>query len=476
MKTRNSTKSKLLSSVIALVLCVSMLIGATFAWFTDAASTGVNKIVAGNLDIGLQYKNDTQTDYADVTADTNVFKTDALWEPGHVEYAVLKISNLGTLALKYNFGIGVASETGSINVDGAKFKLSTYLKYAVLDGDRSNLGRDAMVAAATTTKNLAEATLDQGHMAAGADEKEVTLVVWMPSTVGNEANYKTGEAIPTIMLGINLTATQDTVEADSFNNQYDASAQAATITYVQAGANAEETKTNVTTAITAAKAGETVVLPKTEDSVKLSNATSGVTIKGDGTTKIDATGSGSIANIDGVTLEGLVIDCGQNSYHGFQHSDVTLKNCTINGLLFSYGTMVFENCTFINDKESGEYNMWAYGNVSYKNCTFRSYGKFVNVYQEGTDHFDVNFDGCTFINLKETGNKSAINVKDTCGAKQLNITVTINNCVYQGGAPEVTDTNTLKRYNSVVQLDDIGSGPSGIIIKQDGVTLWPANN
>ena len=227
----------------------------------------------------------------------------------------------------------------------------------MLDGDRSNLGRDAMVAAATTTKNLAEATLDQGHMAAGADEKEVTLVVWMPSTVGNEANYKTGEAIPTIMLGINLTATQDTVEADSFNNQYDASAQAATITYVQAGANAEETKTNVTTAITAAKAGETVVLPKTEDSVKLSNATSGVTIKGDGTTKIDATGSGSIANIDGVTLEGLVIDCGQNSYHGFQHSDVTLKNCTINGLLFSYGTMVFENCTFINDKESGEYNM-----------------------------------------------------------------------------------------------------------------------
>ena len=53
MKTRNSTKSKLLSSVIALVLCVSMLIGATFAWFTDTASTAVNKIQAGNLDVKL---------------------------------------------------------------------------------------------------------------------------------------------------------------------------------------------------------------------------------------------------------------------------------------------------------------------------------------------------------------------------------------------------------------------------------------
>ena len=49
-----STKKALIASVLSLVLCVSMLVGSTFAWFTDTATTSVNKIVAGNLDIELQ--------------------------------------------------------------------------------------------------------------------------------------------------------------------------------------------------------------------------------------------------------------------------------------------------------------------------------------------------------------------------------------------------------------------------------------
>ena len=55
MTNRKSTKRALLGSVVAMVLCLAMLVGATFAWFTDTASTGVNKIQAGNLDVQLQY-------------------------------------------------------------------------------------------------------------------------------------------------------------------------------------------------------------------------------------------------------------------------------------------------------------------------------------------------------------------------------------------------------------------------------------
>ena len=44
MTNRKSTKRALLGSVMAMVLCRAMLVGATFAWFTDTASTGVNKI------------------------------------------------------------------------------------------------------------------------------------------------------------------------------------------------------------------------------------------------------------------------------------------------------------------------------------------------------------------------------------------------------------------------------------------------
>ena len=57
MTNRKSTKRALLGSVMAMVLCLAMLVGATFAWFTDTASTGVNKIQAGNLDIEIQDEN-----------------------------------------------------------------------------------------------------------------------------------------------------------------------------------------------------------------------------------------------------------------------------------------------------------------------------------------------------------------------------------------------------------------------------------
>ena len=56
MNNKKTTKRALLSSVMAIVLCLAMLIGTTFAWFTDSASTAVNKIQAGTLDIELQYQ------------------------------------------------------------------------------------------------------------------------------------------------------------------------------------------------------------------------------------------------------------------------------------------------------------------------------------------------------------------------------------------------------------------------------------
>lgn len=230
MENSKSTRRALLTSVLALLMCVTMLVGATFAWFTDTASTGVNKIQAGNLDIELAYKNSTTGgEFKKADKSTPVFDNNALWEPGHVEYVVLKVSNAGSLALKYKLGINIASETGSTNVDGKAFKLSDYIRFAVLDGDKTEGGvdRDALVAAAGNGAALNAGYTAENHlMATGTDnsQKVVTLVVWMPTTVGNEANYKKGAAAPSINLGINVVATQDTVENDSFDNRYDAKA------------------------------------------------------------------------------------------------------------------------------------------------------------------------------------------------------------------------------------------------------------
>ena len=235
MNNKRATKRALLTSVMALVMCVVMLVGTTFAWFTDTASTGVNKIQAGNLDVKLEYKNSEQTTFVEANTNTKVFKDGALWEPGHVEYVVLKISNAGNLALKYKLGINIAGETGSTNVFDKAFKLSDFIKFAVLEGDKTAVSegtefrRETLMDGVTDTNGkLIKAGYTSGETPlypAGTEDKEtektVTLVVWMPTDVGNDANYKVGATVPEINLGINVVATQYMHESDSFNNQYD---------------------------------------------------------------------------------------------------------------------------------------------------------------------------------------------------------------------------------------------------------------
>ena len=243
MNNKRATKRALLTSVMALVMCVVMLVGTTFAWFTDTASTGVNKIQAGNLDIEMEYKNNTTGgEFKPVDTDKKVFNEEALWEPGHVEYVVLKISNAGNLALKYKLGINIASETGSTNVLGNAFNLSDYIRFAVLDGDKTVVSggtefkretlmddvtdtNSKLIKAGYTSKETRLYPEVTPAVAGQASEKVVTLVVWMPKSVGNEANYDaTAAEAPVINLGINVAATQDTVESDSFNNEYDKNA------------------------------------------------------------------------------------------------------------------------------------------------------------------------------------------------------------------------------------------------------------
>ena len=225
MTKQKTTKKALLFSVLSMMLCIAMLVGSTFAWFTDSVTSGKNKIVAGNLDVELYAKNDAG-EYTAVTAGTNLFLADALWEPGHVETVNLKVANLGTLALTYQLCINIASEKGSTNVNDEAFKLSDYIKFAVLDGEQTFADRDAAIAAADATAvDLSAIAVNEGGVlypnGKGEAEKLVTLVVYMPTTVGNEANYQTGYDAPEIELGINLVATQTPYENDSFGDNYD---------------------------------------------------------------------------------------------------------------------------------------------------------------------------------------------------------------------------------------------------------------
>ena len=112
MFNRKSTKSALLTSSIALLLCFSMLIGTTFAWFSDSVTSNNNVITAGNLDVEVEYTLDGEN-WADLQGAEDLFQK-SLWEPGHTEVVVLRVSNAGSLALKYQANLKVVDEVRNI--------------------------------------------------------------------------------------------------------------------------------------------------------------------------------------------------------------------------------------------------------------------------------------------------------------------------------------------------------------------------
>ena len=198
---KKSTKRALLTSVFSLALCLVMLVGTTFAWFTDSASTAVNKIEAGTLKVGLQYAIDWYEDgsvktWDDATGKTLNFKTadgrttNILWEPNCTyELPELRVVNNGKLALKYKIQITGIKGDAQLN--------------DVIEWTINNADMDA-----------------EYHLRPDATSDVITIKGHMDENANND--YQ-GMSITGI--GITVLATQDTVEKDSISNSYDALAE-----------------------------------------------------------------------------------------------------------------------------------------------------------------------------------------------------------------------------------------------------------
>ena len=228
MNNKRATKRALLTSVMALVMCVVMLVGTTFAWFTDTASTGVNKIQSGNLDVKLMYSTD-MVNWKEATEQTKLFSDNALWEPGYTQVVYLKVVNAGNLALKYEAGFSknYTSNRGK-NVNGDWYRVDNYLKIGTAETETKFASREAVWAAiAATEKTLAKdvmLTNDWVTLKAREESKPFAVAIYMPTSVGNEANASRLRPSSVSGLGIEVRATQATVENDSFGTDYDANA------------------------------------------------------------------------------------------------------------------------------------------------------------------------------------------------------------------------------------------------------------
>lgn len=225
-----TTKRALVSSVLAIVLCLAMLIGTTFAWFTDTASTGVNKIKAGNLDVELEYSTDMKN-WQTATSSTKLFSDNTLWEPGVTEVVYLRVKNAGNLALKYTMGLksNVVFSTGT-NIDGKSYNIGDYLKMGTATVTEKLATREAAWAAVSGNvdliKNLKPFVEGMPTLEARKTTDPIALVIYMPTEIGNEANAGS-KASYVARLGIEVNATQATFENDSFGNTYDEKAPTA---------------------------------------------------------------------------------------------------------------------------------------------------------------------------------------------------------------------------------------------------------
>jgi len=223
-----SAKSHLLKSALAMLLCISMLVSSTFAWFTDQVSTKANIITSGNLDLEMYWTDDlaSGTWYNVEEAGYNTIFSYDNWEPGYTEVKYIKLVNAGELALNYDLAIEAQTGVGKLAE-----VISVYFgEGAIPMNDRADLGQlgcvgflnNVMNGGATASGTLLPADAYNPNHPSG--EVIMTVAMSMITTAGNEyQNESSGD------FTVRALATQAPYESDSFGSDYDSAAELPTV-------------------------------------------------------------------------------------------------------------------------------------------------------------------------------------------------------------------------------------------------------
>ncbi len=291
-----SKKSALLLSFTSLLICFAMLVGSTFAWFTDTATTGVNQIVSGNLKVdiigetGEDHLDALKFTKADATTDTGA-EAQILWEPG-CRYLTqgFRIANKGNLALKWKAQVN----KGTTATNDGGYDLLDVIDFYLVKNDINDEGTP-----------LDEFT---GNLTAGAKTSDVYYIKGvMDKDAGNNYQNLTLDGIT-----ITVYATQDTVEYDSFDDQYDKDAPFPT--------PVDATVTSAEDIKAAMEKGKAAGAPV---KVTLSQDVSGVDLNG-GNVTVDVADKK-------LTLENSVISEGEVTINGNAESKLGNAKVTVEG-------------------------------------------------------------------------------------------------------------------------------------------------
>ena len=379
MNNTKTTKRALLSSVMAMLICVAMLIGTTFAWFTDSASTGVNKIQAGTLRIGLE-KKDATGNWVNAEGQTLSWKKAAgaptneqvLWEPGCTyELPLLKITNLGNLETQFKVlinGITGTDKNGQPStklLDALNFEVVFLTSEGYFDdpsivelftssfrgSSLNNLPYTIGIPTLITQEDPGLRGIRLRKNGDDGDKFYVRIRAHMDESANNDY-----QGLSLDNIGITVVATQLPEEYDSFGNQYDKDAEypsittGATLNEVFGGANIDFGYGNTSTeAVTLDGKGVAFVSDWTDAWVNSDTTIKGVTFRN---------GAVFSANTDNVTItleNSTFYACDQSKLTYTGNNSLTnsgagmclnLEKSSRQGVKF-----IVKNCTFVGEND-----------------------------------------------------------------------------------------------------------------------------
>lgn len=249
---KRQTMRALVTGILVMLICLTMLVGSTFAWFTAGVASGRNRIISGNLDMELSFKASLSEEYWKIVGeDTELFPDAAIWVPTHTEVIYFRVQNKGTLAFKYHIDVSVIEDDLlAEDFNGAPLRVSDVIMAGSYvaeteynpDGSIKNTSEalmaerikdytldtfatevDAKISEVEVKNSYAEVGTNKGYDFAllPGEEQIGYIVLHMPKEVGNEANILKVNPRPHIKYGITCLATQYTYESDDFDKQYD---------------------------------------------------------------------------------------------------------------------------------------------------------------------------------------------------------------------------------------------------------------
>ena len=207
---KNIKRISLIANIFAIIITSIMLIGSTFAWFTDSVTSSGNKIQAGTLTIDLELR-DADGNWNSIKDSQKAIFDYANWEPGYTDVKILKVENEGSLALKWK-----AQFVSDQQLSDLADVIDVYVLPSVTEPEFPTRDLDGYSYAGTVADfvNTIEATTN-GILLAG--EEAYLSIVLVMRNVGNEYQGKDLAG----SFDIRIVATQLNAEDDAIDNNYD---------------------------------------------------------------------------------------------------------------------------------------------------------------------------------------------------------------------------------------------------------------